>query len=288
MEIFYRAARGACGVFSCTLMLASLVSVNSAQAKSWQISPFFQSLEDRGSAYDFRFLREGLQSVNKVKFKPGHTNQFRPFLNHIVLSDSMSDGAKRLKEFDEMSRIDLGTLAHESWHAFHENRIKQYSSLRPQKHWMQRRSENLFYRIPSNKALVALDEAYALFIGDIYISMRWVDWMLERAAENEELDCSALEERLSRSWELTWTHPIYGYYYRNDIDEFYIDQAKKVWSWLSGGSDDSPAGPDGEIYVDVSINDTDRDWVARNLFENKVTRDYLDSFGERLSDVGCN
>jgi len=259
-----------------------------AGAAEWQTDAFLKSIKKTGQDYDFQFWREGLKSVYSLSFKDGATNQYRPFLNRMILGSSMSDGADRIKSWDQLNAIDLGTLAHESWHAYHHNFIDRDDRLSDQEKWLHRRAPDLYWRISRHKADAALDEAYALFIGSAVTTHRWIKWSFKRFKDGRDQNstCEKLVKLAKGLWERNWDLKVEGYYYRDQIWEYWIDHSKEVFGHLIG-SDKYDLPPDGAIFTKQSITNVDRDWISENIFEGRWTRDFNSSFSKDLKESGC-
>lgn len=243
-------------------------------ADSWQTGQFLKSLEDRN--LDFPFWRQGLESISGIDFNNTYSNQYRPFTNRLGLEQSMSDGADRLLPFDEMSRIDLGTLAHESWHAYFANFISQRPEYKSIYNEFKLRARSLYWDLPAEKAYQALEEAYAVFIGNTITQVRWVDWSVHHYENQDEVDCDKARSFLQRMWENNWHAEVFGYYYRDSVSEYWEDQMKSAWAWLSG--DDSARPPrEGLIFVEKSLGESDRQWISSRLFGGLLKQSFQDS-----------
>lgn len=250
-------------------------------ADTWQTGQFLKSLEGRD--LDLPFWRDGLKSVNGIDFNNRYSAYYKNFTNRLGLEESASDGGDRLLSFDEMSRINLGTLAHESLHAFFANHLSQRKEYRDLHQEFRLRARTLYWDLPPQKAYQALEEAYAVFIGNTITQVRWADWTIQHYEKQASVDCDQANTFLQRMWSQNWLENIYGYYYRDSIGEYWEDQFQKVWAWLN---DDPSLQPPQEnlIFVETSIEDYDRQWISSNLFENRLNQNFQKSV---VSDGFC-
>lgn len=267
------------------LSLSIICTGSFAQAEPWQTKDFLNSLEDR-DAYNADFWSLGLHSVFSIEFEEGYTAQYRPFLNYIQLSESMGDRALRLKGFDELSHIQLGTLAHESFHSFVQNYIKTSDEYSFHKEWMSSRSRVLHgEELSKHKAYVALEEGYALFIGSLITQRRNIEKMIKRRQERiGEGHCEDSIDLADQFWFRVWEDDVFGYYYEDGVGEYWINTGKSIWNSISGSDLEVKDGP---IFVDRSITEVDKDWIADYLFEGRMPRDVLEAFSDSLREANC-
>lgn len=242
---------------------------------SWQSDSFLDSIERSGKLYSFEFWTRGLSSVFSVKFDDESTAQFQPFWNKIVLHTSHNDGAERIRQWDRMSSIDLGTLAHESFHAYVHNFIFRESDWRREKEWMKNRAPVVFYEIEKRQAMVAMEEAYASFIGNVVTTARTVEQVVNR---NSRATCAQNYQMVQNIWSRTWKDPVQGYYYRDSVLEYWADRARWIGQQMTGEKGEVRFGE--PIFTENSISEVDKRWISQNIFEGRWTRDFNSSFPE--------
>ncbi|PIR23862.1 MAG: hypothetical protein COV44_00690 [Deltaproteobacteria bacterium CG11_big_fil_rev_8_21_14_0_20_45_16] len=279
---FLRAARRA-AILGIIVGLFSIVSVSAYQ---WQVEDYLQSIRvPRASKVNSPFMFLGLRAAKGIEFSDSGTNQYQSFMGRLVLSDSLQDGGNRLRPYEAISSIDLGILAHESWHSYLDNYIMRKSSYARFKKWITSRARNLFWDLPESKQLAALDEAYAIYIGSMVTAYRGIQRDMDRQLKQDSWDCGKIESLADRFWSLAWNEPVYGYYYRDTISEYWEDKFTAVINWISGEKSDQNS--EGIYYVKQSITDIDRDWIAENVLKTKFSRDYLETFGSELRQLSC-
>ncbi|MDB5038533.1 MAG: hypothetical protein JWQ35_2061, partial [Bacteriovoracaceae bacterium] len=200
--------------FVAVTFIQSLTS--STIAASWQTNSFLKSIN--GSLYDFPFLVEGLNSVRAIGFKKDTTAQYQSFFNRIVLGLGIDDGAHRLKGLEGLDPEDFGTIAHESFHAFKANFIDQDPRFGAMKIWMKRRAEIVYGDLSESKRETALEEAYAVFIGDVISTRLNVQRILDR---RPEMKCSIKQRMAESFWNIEWSSSVNGYYYRDGLGEYW-------------------------------------------------------------------
>lgn len=261
---------------------------NSLYAESWQSREFLQSLDESGPSYQFSFMEAGLKSVSKFEFNDDHTNHFKAFSNTINFSNSIQDSSRRIRRWNHMSNIDLGIVFHESLHAYIENVAKADPSLRYIPDWFKMRGENLYTDLPSSKARVALEEAYAVFIGEVITSYRFIESNIDRAYDDlhEDLEyCERIVQVHERIWKGTWDREVQGYYYREDIDEYWSDQISYYWDVIRGETPDRV--PFEPIFVEESITTADKRWISHVLFESRWSEDTVESLQSLHAELPC-
>lgn len=268
----------------CTSTFFVVSGTQEARSQSWRSEAFIQDLLRQHTFYAFPFWVQGLSSVSRIEFDSDRVNQYRWFLNAMTLDDSMSDESGRLLTVDEMGPMSLGTLAHESYHAYLQNFVRQHSAFRNQKEWLSRRATALYRELPKGKAETALEEAYASFLDISITSHRTVSRILKLRATDEE-QCERSIQLGERLWKSTWDQPVYGYYYRESVGEYWTDQAKRIWARVRGVDDGLPV--DGAYFVETSLNQVDRNWVAHELFRGRIQNDFDASFEHLLIETPC-
>ena len=253
-----------------------------------QIAPFIESLEE--SPYRFNFLVKGLSSVHQIELRQGSTNQYQPFFNKLVLSMTAGDRAGRLKSRHELSDTDFGTVAHEAYHAYLANFIRVLPEFSAHKRFLERRAQNLYLEIPSKKRETALEEAYASFIGWLLQSHAHIDKVLRRPVEGESRQrCEGRLNLLKAIWGRSWDAEINGYWYRDGVVEYWMEQAKGVGILVTDGMDAWKRflESDGANMVDADLQNLDRQWISQNLFEGKLSASFDSSFSQALEGFSC-
>lgn len=248
-----------------------------------QVKPFLNSL--KSTAYEFGFIRQGLESVHAVKFSDGIENKYQPFFNRIVLQRTMNDGAGNIKKLEALG-YDLGTLAHESFHAYKANHIEIDERLSGLKYFLSRRATNLYRSIPEGKRAVTLEEAYASFVGWIVQSHQSMLSTFNRITpENCERMLAGSEDIWNRSWNATIT----GYWYKDSVLEFWGEQLNGLGVLISEGTKAYQDWRDQEKVhmVEEDLQSLDRRWVAYNLFEGTITSDFKETFKKELEAIDC-
>lgn len=282
MNCFHRS------VVVCLLFCGYLFSAQ-VEAHTWKTEYFLDSLQSESAKpYAFQYWQRALASLSDVVYNDKITNQYQPFLNRISLNRSMSLGNEEIRSWDKLSPIDLGILAHESWHAYLNNFIKQEPEFQKLKRFFLYRAKNLFWELPESKAETALDEAYATFIGNTMMSIRWLDMMTERSMESEDIDCGKYDKLVEQIWRSNWESDIKGYYYRDSIDEYWTDRAKTFWKWLTGSKKDDRKNYDGVFYTEQGLTELDKKWILNNVFESRISKDRRESFQEFYEKMGCS
>jgi hypothetical protein len=271
-------------ILSATIGILVQAAVSSTEAAAWQTEPFLKSIQ--GGFFDFDYLGKGLRSINSVNFKPDTVNQYQSFFNRMVLTASMGDGANRIRIFKNLSPIDFGILAHEGFHAFKANLLDAKPEYASSKEWLEIRSRIIFDGLPEGKGAVALEEAYASFIGSMVTSKVQLSKMILRPTEKNCIDRVSF---LQRMWAADWNAEVKGYYYRDGIGEYWVDQGKALWVLASEGRKAYAEllNSDGAIFVDQSLPKLDKDWIAENIFEGKIRVEFKDTFKDELKEVGC-
>ncbi len=268
------------------LMLSVLTSTNlSAQERPLrEVKPFLLSLES--TPYNLNYYRLGLGSVHALEFSDGMENKYQPFFNRIVVQRSMNDGIDRLKRMEALSSGDFGTLGHEAFHAFKANYIEISNSLSHMKRFMERRAQNLYRSIPEGKRAVTLEEAYASFIGWVLQGHVSTAQMIRK--QNPET-CVEGIERLKRIWSVTWNSKVTGYWYRDSVPEYWMDQFKGIKILLTEGSKSYRDwnNRDGAIMVEEDLGSLDRRWISFNILAGKISEDFDRSFAEELKALNC-
>ena len=249
-----------------------IVSTAEVKAAPWQINPFIKSL--KGSVYEFNFLVEGLKSVHSFNFEKSTRAQYQEFFNRMTLGLGVDDGAQRIQVLEKMEPIDLGTLAHESFHAFKANLIEVRPEYLKLKLWMKRRARIVFGNLSQAKAETALEEAYAVFI-DNAISARMNGGRMLKKLTPEK--CARHLKRAEEFWEGSWRAEVSGYYYRDGIGEYWADRFSTLMATLSGRGAPNNGG-DRAIFTDASISELDKEWIAKNILEGKVAPSFAQTF----------
>lgn len=270
------------GLFVSTIFLGGF-SV-SAATLSWQIEPFLTSI--KGTPYNFQYVRDGLSSVNSVRFGNDVVNQYQSFFNRITLSMTMNDGAKRIKRLNAISNGDLGTLLHESFHAYKANHMDVDAVHLRDRAWFEARAAVVFGDLSTEKGRVALEEAYASFIGLIIDTRLSFSRMISRPSDK---DCELRFAYLRKLWEVDWHQDIKGYYYRDGIGEYWAHQLDGLWTLVTEGTKayGEFKNQDGAIYVNEALPELDKLWISEKLFEGQITRDFDHTFAAELKAVGC-
>lgn len=251
-------------------------------AASWQASAFLRSLN--GSVYNFNYLVEGLNSVHAIQFNDGTTAQYQSFFNRIVLSATMNDGSKRIKGLENLSEEDLGTIAHEAFHAFKANIMDVDPRFKAEKIWFKSRAHILFSDLKASKRETALEEAYAVFIGSLVTSRAVVERLLKSKDPNKYCKRLEIAERL---WNNTWKDSINGYYYRDGIGEYWADTFSNLWKKLSGNNPTSEEGAkDHTILTERTLQDLDKKWIAGFLLKSHFVSSFEESMGSEVY-VAC-
>jgi len=249
-----------------------------------QVTPFLESL--KGTAYDFRFVREGLLSIHALDFNDGVNNQYQPLFNRIILSTTMNDGTKKIKRLEKLSDSDLGTLFHEAFHAYKANFIEVSENLEVQKNFLARRAQNLYRSIPESKRAVALEEAYASFVG----------WAVQahsamaKAIKRIDLEsCQLKLEKSSEMWKVTWNSHVAGYWYRDSVVEYWSEKLKGAKILLTEGYDAYRdfVGQDGAHFVEEDLQPLDRRWIATHLLGGRAQESFENSFAQEIAALGC-
>jgi len=249
-------------------------------AQTRQTRGFLDSITEDGQNFDFYFFREGLAAVNSITFDHTQTAHFKPFWNSINLDRTSDDGAGRIRSWENLSAIDLGVLAHESFHAFVFHYWKSETEWQNLKDWFGARARVLFYELSSHDAQVALEEAYASFIGNMITSARTLQNILSRY-DGEH--CARTHEMLKRLWERSWNQDVRGYYYRDGVVDFWSDRAHWLFKKIKG---EKPHADFGEpIFTERGITKLDRKWISRNLFEDRWNENFDESFPEVAEEL---
>lgn len=262
------------------LSMSLLGGLSGSVFASWQTDQFVKSIEKSGDQFKFEFWLRGIDSVINVSFRNDSTEKFQPLWNTIVLGTSYDDGAQRIRKWDQLSPINLGILAHESFHAYIHNFIFYEREWKPEKDWMTSRAVVLFHELPRSKALVAMEEAYASFIGNVVTAARTIQKALER---NSQASCLQSYLLFKSIWERTWNDPVRGYYDRDGLVEYYSDRMKWIVHRVSGSEEEIRLGE--PIFTERSITDVDRNWISRTLFEGKFLSSFDKSFPEISAEL---
>jgi hypothetical protein len=272
------------GFVSSLIFVFGIIAPGFIFAQSWQTQEFLSEMQSRAGFYRFAFWVDGLRSVSRIRFGTDGTDRYHPFSNTMVLAEDLSDGGGRLKTWSQQGPMNLGTLAHESFHSFYSNHLSRSPQLRPAWDWMQRRSGALYRDLPKAKAKIALEEAYASLIGNLVTSRVTIARMLELRANDPERCASGIELG-ERFWKSSWNQEVKGYYSRDGIGEYWTDRMKERWAGVTGGDSDLP--PDGTYFVDIPLNEVDRNWVSRQLFENRIQSAFEVTFKKELESLPC-
>lgn len=280
-----RRSRICTGVFTLILGFLGSVGVGEVFADGWQTEPFLNSI--RNTPMDFRYVREGLTSIHSVRFGNDAINQYQQFFNRMTLGMSMNDGAKRIKTLDKLSTIDLGTLLHESFHAFKANHMDQDPAYKNYLSWFNARADVIFEDLPRDKRRVALEEAYASFIGLITDTRANFARMIARPSDN---DCELRLTYMKRLWASDWQQDIKGYYYRDGIGEYWAHQLDGLWTLVTEGTKayGQFQNSDGAIFVNQALPELDKKWISAKMFEGTITKDFDHTFASDLKAIGCD
>lgn len=258
-------------------------------SQTWQTREFLDSLVGEAEAYRFRFFEEGLASVDRVKFNKQHDNHFRSFFNSLNLHHTMSDGAKRIKPWDELTFLDLGILGHESFHAYLENIARSDPDQDFIRQWFEMRASILYPDLPLRKAKVALEEAYATFAGHMITAYRSLDRMVDHTLSRMAYEpglCERYSDFLARSWVRNWSDDVLGYYYREDVHEFWADQASFYWDIIRGKTpNDLPGAP---IFTEQRLGRADKIWISQVFFEGRWSEDPYHSLPLIYEKLPCS
>jgi len=267
-------------------IILGIFSVGSVSAYEWQVEDYLQSIRaPRAIKLNSPFMFLGLRAAKGIEFSNSGTNRYQSFMGRLVLNDTLQDGGNRLRRYENIGQVDLGILAHESWHSYLDNYVMRKESYSRMKLWFTSRARNLFWDLPESKQLAALDEAYAIYIGSMVAAYRGIQRDMDRQSKQASWDCDKIEALADRFWSIAWSESVYGYYYRDTIPEYWEDKLTAVINWLSGEKSDQNS--EGIYYVKQSITDIDRDWIADNIFKTKFPRDYLETFGSELRQLSC-
>ncbi len=225
-------------------------------------------------------------SVHAVSFENGVTNQYQPFFNSIRLSMTMNDKAGRIKGLKALGASDFGTLGHEAFHAYKANFIEVQPQFVNQKNFLRRRAMNLYQSIPEAKREVTLEEAYASWIGWMLQSHISTISMIERL--NSE-NCDEAPERLKSLWQVSWNASVQGYWYKDSMGEYWIEQFKAIKTLVTEGVDAyrRAKNSDGANFVDENLQPLDRRWIAQNLFRGRLKENFEETFKSELSKSVC-
>jgi hypothetical protein len=202
----------------------------------------------------------------------------------MVLAENFSDNGGRLKSWSRLGPLNLGTLAHESFHSFYTNHLKKEPRYRAQWNWMRSRPAQLYRDLPEAKAIIALEEAYASSLGDLISSRVTIARMLELRATEEDRCVSSIE-LAERLWKITWDQDVMGYYSRDGIGEYWVDRMKELWAGIRGRDSGLPV--DGTYFVETPLAEIDRKWISQNLLEGRIQRAYQVTFKKELESLPC-
>lgn len=244
---------------------------------SWKTDSFLGSIQRSGSQYSFEFWNRGLSSVSDVDFRSDSTAKFLPFWNKMVLEKSHDDGAERIHAWHRLSTTDLGTLAHESFHAYVHNFILRHPAWSHERAWLEKRAPVVFYDIHPSKTFVALEEAYASFIGNIVTSARSIDVIMSKSTPN----CVGRERVVRNIWSQIWKEKIQGYYYRDSFTEYWEDRAQWALDKMRGQESEVEFGE--AIFTESSISQADRQWISLVLFEGRWSENFDQSFPHHVA-----
>lgn len=257
-------------------------------AAPWQFKPFLKSLEE--SPYNQVFIQKGLSSVSALKFKDDVVNQYQPFFNRIVLQKSMDDGANRIKPISTIDVVDLGVLAHESFHAFKANFIESDPKYARLKDWMANRSRNLYLGIPSvSKRAVAMEEAYAVFIGWSMTTRSSLSKILVQA-KREGADCATSIDLAKRLWAVHWKSDVDGYYYNDGIIEYWTSKAEALRILVTKGKKAyrDYVDQDETIFINDKLQPLDKKWISENIFNGSMKESFEETFAKSLQELNCS
>jgi hypothetical protein len=247
---------------------------------------FLRTLQGKGQPYNMNFWNTGLRSLSGITFTDESAYSYLVFFNTLTLPKSLSYPSGTLKAFHQIPSTNLGFLAHEAFHSYIANHVmidrKAYSKQR----WMQFRSQNLYRDegIESSKAYVALEEAYATFVGNMVMSARGLELSIGRMADRGDVDCERSMDFIQKRWAVDWNQEVKGYYYRDSYGDYYSDQLRHLWSRVTGGE---PPPLDTERYVLTALQRADRDWISREVFEGNFSESPTEFFNGLLVQLGC-
>jgi hypothetical protein len=272
------------GLYLFTFNLILISGVTTLFADTWQTEPFLESVKE--TSFDFRYLREGLNSINGVRFGNDVINQYQQFFNQMTLSSSMGDGARRIKPLKSLSNSDFGTLFHESFHAFKANHMDQESAYINLSRWFVKRADIVFGDLSQSKRQAALEEAYASFIGLIAETRLTFTRLMHRPSEQ---DCELRLTYMRRLWAVGWAQEIKGYYYKDGIGEYWAHQLEGLWTLVTEGRKayGEFRNQDGAILVSEALPQLDKSWISENIFENQITEDFDKTFETDIKAIGC-
>lgn len=266
------------------LGLTGFFIVQSLGAQSWQSEQFIQSVRREAPIYLLNFWALGFQSVSRIKFNEDGVDQYRPLRNIMYLNDNLSDGGGRLKELAKIHPNYLATLAHESFHSYLQNYVRKAPALRIQNRWMLTRPKQLYRELSDEKAAIALEEGYASLIGMLVQSHVSILRMLNSSGRQEE-KCESAVSLSRKLWSVNESQQVFGYYSRDGIGEYWTDRFKNLWSSITGKESGLPE--DGTYPVNVALETLDRQWVYREIFQNRFQDSFEESFKEVLKDLPC-
>ncbi len=245
----------------------------STYANSFQSERFVQSLT--GSVYEFDFLVEGLNSVNQISFSDDMTAQYQSFFNRIVLSRTAGDPSKRIKSIENLDEEDVGTIAHEAFHAFKANIMGTDPKFKAEKLWFKQRAHKVFSNLKASKRETALEEAYAVFLGSVVTARLQSERIIAHAPK--ERFCKKLNV-VENLWRVNWNSKVQGYYYRDGLGEYWADKIHNLFSWLAF-SRPVNSSADGAIDAEQSIDQNDKDWISTKLLEKKMVYSFYETMG---------
>jgi hypothetical protein len=247
-------------------------------AHIWQSYQFIESL--RGTSYNLKVVGEGLESVTSIDFDDSKNPQYRSFFNSLILSESTTDDKKAISRLDNLGPTDLGTIVHESFHAFKANFIDSVPSMKPLKLWMKQRAAVVYPNLPAAKRETALEEAYAVFIESTIVAHENVVRTLRRESKH----CEANKIFAQDIWRQNWASKVIGYYYRDSIAEYWSDKVTGLMRRIF--SDD--LGPtESAIYDQRGIGPIDKSWIATNILENRFVASFENTFGDEDNLLAC-
>ncbi len=256
-------------------LFASEVALSAA---TWQSYEFIESL--RGSPYNLRVVGEGLESVTSIDFDDSKNPQYRSFLNDLVLSESTTQDKKAISRLNILGPTDLGTIVHESFHAYKANFIDAVPSMKPMKLWMKQRATVVFPHLPAGKRETALEEAYAVFIESTIVAHENVVRTLNHDAKH----CERNRLFAQSIWQQNWKSKVIGYYYRDSVAEYWSDKVKGLLRRIFS---DEPAQTENAVYDERGIGPLDKSWIASNILQNRFVASFENTFENEENLLAC-
>ncbi|MBN8553827.1 MAG: hypothetical protein J0L93_00095 [Deltaproteobacteria bacterium] len=228
-----------------------------------------------------------MRSINSIDFEIEPVNKYERFFNRLILNSRLGDGAGRLKTIDLISPNDLDTLIHESFHAYKANFIELKKDFSQLNTWMKNRAHIVYSKYSKEKSEMALEEAYAVFIGSILSTkMKFAKNILSSSSSQH---CSQRLGYLERLWTSTWNAKTQGYYYRDGIGEYWADTAKGLWVLITEGRKAYAdiQNSDGAIYMENELPKLDKEWIAARFLDGKVQVSFKETFKDELKKINC-